>query len=304
MTMFRKPRRQDGGDDGPPYWPEARAFIAQCRRLARRPDRDGPIPRSAAHAAFPHLSKAEWLQVRLADSVERYLNEEGVADPDDLGLAGKRDLVGFVAPYIMTTRQIESVAAANPGQADRLLKDHATWRAAVAKGPSRVRRGESVGAALQRHHPDPGLEAAFARGADDLRSGEWRRGARLWFLLPYAVARDRGIQPETPPPFAALDGVDRAAVSWMHRTILSGNDSLELMADAAEGEDPESHPAGTGTLLAERIYPFQAAAGFLLVDWTVPDPLPTGLQPVSRHCPFDGALSLFRAARIHAARAS
>ncbi|MDA0961677.1 MAG: hypothetical protein O2898_02015 [Proteobacteria bacterium] len=91
----------------------------------------------------------------------------------------------------------------------------------------------------------------------------------------------------------------RAAVSWMHRDILSGDANIELMSDAGDGHARGSRLAKTGMILAEEIYPFQFCAGRLFMDWTLPDPMPAGPHPVSRHCPCDTALSLFRAARNH-----
>jgi len=298
--FWRRDRRGRGGDDDPPCWPEARSFIEECRRLAHPPGQAGPIPPKARRHIFPFLSNADWFQIRLHHHVAQFLEEEGVVAPDDLARAAKANLVGFVAPYILGPDRLAAVAKANPGQAERIARDRAVWEAAQAMGPSRVRPGETVGAALKRHHPDPGLAAAYDTGADDLRSGAWRSGRSLWFLLPYAAARDRGILIETPPPFAALESRTRTALSWMHRAMLSGDDNLRLMADAGGDEDPENPVAVTGMILAEQIYPFQTCAGYLLMDWTIPDPLPRGDQPVSRHCPCDTALSLLRAARNHA----
>jgi len=210
---------------------------------------------------------------------------------------GKRILVSITSPYVLPPKKIAEIVARSPERLEWIAKDHAAWTAALAMRPPRVKPNEGVGEALARLHPDPGLAGAYDRGADDLRTGAWREGDSLWFFLPYAVARDRGILFETPPRFATLDGETRGALSWMHRTILSGRDSLELMAEAGAGEDPERPRAGPATMLAEHIYPFQSCAGHLLMDWKIPDPLPTGAQPVSRFCAWDTALSLFRAAR-------
>lgn len=222
-----------------------------------------------------------------------------MVDLDDLDHDGKRIVVSIASPYVLPPHQIAELVARNPDQLGWIARDHAAWKAALAMGSSRVHPDESVGAALARHHPDPGLAAAYDRGAEDLRTGAWRSGESLWFLLPYAVARDRGILIDTPPPFATLDAVTRDALSWMHRNILSGEANMELMSEAGDGHDPESLLAETGMTLAEQIYPFQCCAGRLFMDWTIADPMPVGPHPVSKVCPCDTALSMFRAARNH-----
>lgn len=303
MGMFwRNGRRGGGRPENPRWWDEARAFAADCRRVAHPPGMDSPIPRHATRRIFPSLSDADRIRVRVHHQILQLLDEKGVADPGDLDHDGKRILVSIASPYVLPPEKIAELLARNPESLGWIARDHAAWKAALARPKPRVNPREDVSQALARLHPDPGLAAAYDTGADDLRSGAWRSGERLWFFLPYAVARDRGILIDTPPPFAALDDEARAALSWMHRTILSGLNelgSIELMAEAGAGEDPESPRAGTGTILAEQIYPFQSCAAHLLMDWKVPDPLPTGAQPVSQLCAWDTALSLFRAARNH-----
>ncbi len=300
MGMFwRKGRNGGGGPENPAFWDEARAFAAECRRIAHPNGMQAPIPPQAQRHIFPHLSAADWIRVRVHHRVLLLLAEKGVADPDHLDLDGKRILVSITSPYVLPRQKIAEIVARNRDQLGWIAQDHATWKSALAERTPRVDPDESVGTALARHHPDPGLAAAYDRGAEDLRTGAWRSGESLWFLLPYAVARDGGILIETPPPFAALDDVTRAAVSWMHRDILSGDANIELMSDAGDGHARGSRLAKTGMILAEEIYPFQFCAGRLFMDWTLPDPMPAGPHPVSRHCPCDTALSLFRAARNH-----
>ncbi len=156
---------------------------------------------------------------------------------------------------------------------------------------------QSTGTPAHRHGTPLRHAVQGARGADDLRTGAWRSRETLWFLLPYAVARDRGTVVNTPLPFDALDAHTRTALWWMHRTIVSGDAGLDFMADASEGEGPQT---GTGMILAGEIYPFQSCPGYLYMDWTMPEPLPTGPNPVSRFCPCDTALSLFQSAWNHA----
>jgi hypothetical protein len=297
--FWKNGRRGSGGSDTPPYWGAARAFAVDCRRVAHPPGMEAPIPPHARRHIFPSLSDADWIRVRVHHQVCQLLGEKGVIDLDDLDHDGKRILVSIASPYVLPPEKIAELLDRNPDQLGWIARDHAAWNAALARRKPRVHPGEDVSQALARLHPDPGLEAAYDMGADDLRTGAWRQGESLWFFLPYAVARDSGILIDTPPPFAALDDEAHRALWWMHATILSGLDSLELMAEAGAGEDPESHRAGTGTMLAEQIYPFQCCAGRLLMEWKIPEPLPTRAQPVSRTCAWDTALSLFRAARNH-----
>jgi hypothetical protein len=297
--FWKNGRRGEGGSDNPPWWVEARAFVVDCARVAHPDGMEAPIPPQARRHIFPALSDADWIRVRVHHQARQLLDEKRVRDLDDLDQDGKRVLVSIASPYVLPPEMIAKVVATNPDQLGWIAQDHAAWKAALARRKPRVNPNEDVGQALARLHPDPGLAAAYDMGAEDLRTGAWRQGESLWFFLPYAVARDRGILIDTPPPFAALDDEARGALSWMHRTILSGLDSLELMAEAGAGEDPESPRAGTGTVLAEQIYPFQCCAGRLLMEWKIPCPLPTGAQPVSRVCAWDTALSLFRAARNH-----
>ncbi len=299
MGMFWRNGRRGGGSDNPPYWDAARAFASECRRVAHPQGIAGPIPPQARRHIFPSLSDADWIRVRVHHQVRQLLDEKGVTDPDDLDHDGKRVLVSIASPYVLPPEMIAKLVASNPEQLGWIARDHEAWKAALTRRKPRVKPDEDLSQALARLHPDPGLAAAYDSGADDLRSGAWRQGESLWFFLPYAVARDRGVLIDTPPPFAALDDGAHRALWWMHATILSGLDSLELMAEAGAGEDPESPRAGTGTMLAEQIYPFQCCAGRLLMEWKIPEPLPTGAQPVSHVCAWDTALSLFRAARNH-----
>ncbi|MEE4120342.1 MAG: hypothetical protein V2I65_15160, partial [Paracoccaceae bacterium] len=85
MGLFWRGRRRGGGGNAdPPFWPEARSFLAECRRLAHPPGHDGPIPPTASRHVFPALSNADWFRVRLHHHVAQFLHEEGVAEPDDL----------------------------------------------------------------------------------------------------------------------------------------------------------------------------------------------------------------------------
>ena len=76
-NFWNNGRRGGGGHHNPPYWDEARAFAADCRRVAHPPWMEVPIPPNARRHIFPFLSSADWIRVGVHHQVRQILDEKG-----------------------------------------------------------------------------------------------------------------------------------------------------------------------------------------------------------------------------------